>query len=360
MLKKALEVLKIIEDNGYEAYLVGGFVRDYVLGIESKDFDVCTSATPMELQTIFNDVKVPFEKYGAVLLVYKKLHFEITTFRMDLEYLGNRRPSKIMYTNDLMVDLKRRDFTINTLCMDKNGNIIDRLGTTNDVKNHIIKCVGNPYKKLSEDALRILRAIRFAVVLDFRLSADVKDAIIKNRDLLKEVSYYRKKQELNKIFASNNIEKGINILKDLGLVEVLGLKIEKDIVKTSDPLGIWLQVNPCDRYQFTKNEKHNLEAIKAILRDNKIEDEELYYYGTYICFIAAQIMGVNEVEIYDRYDNLPIKSPKDINVTKKEIIELLNLKDLSKLKTIFKDIESKILSGDIKNTKPAIVKYLLN
>ncbi len=360
MLQKALEVLKIIEDNGYEAYLVGGYVRDYILGIESKDFDIATSATPKELQEIFKDVKVPFEKYGAVRLIYKKIYFEITTFRMDLEYLGNRKPSKIMYTDSLIIDLKRRDFTVNTLCMDKNGKIIDCLGTMGDVKNHVIKCVGDPYKKLSEDALRMLRAIRFATVLDFDISYDVKNAIIKNKNLLKEVSYFRKKQELNKIFASDNLEKGITILKELGLTEVLGLKIDKRIIKTSDPLGIWLQVNPCDKYQFTKNERHNLEAIKSILRDKKIEDKELYYHGTYICFIAAQILGIDEVKVYDRYDNLPIKSPKDIKITKKEIIDLLKLKDLSKIKVIFKDVEDKILSGDINNKKKDIIKYLLN
>ena len=148
MKEKALELLKIFSENGYEAYLVGGFVRDYVLGKKSFDIDICTNATPRQVQEIFKGAKLPFEGYGSVHLSYKNINFEITTYRMDLEYKDKRKPSKIVYTNSLLIDLKRRDFTMNTLCMDKDGNVIDKLDAIDDIKNGIIKTVGNAYKKI--------------------------------------------------------------------------------------------------------------------------------------------------------------------------------------------------------------------
>ena len=212
MKEKALELLKIFSENGYEAYLVGGFVRDYVLGKKSFDIDICTNATPRQVQEIFKGAKLPFEGYGSVHLSYKNINFEITTYRMDLEYKDKRKPSKIVYTNSLIIDLKRRDFTMNTLCMDKDGNVIDKLDAIDDIKNGIIKTVGNAYKKISDDAFRILRAIRFATELDFKISDDLKDALLQNRESLNSLSFYRKKQELNKIFSSPNALLGINTI----------------------------------------------------------------------------------------------------------------------------------------------------
>ncbi len=196
MLEKALELLKIFEEHGYEAYLVGGFVRDFLLNRKSNDVDICTNATPMDIKEIFKDVKLPFEGYGSVHLTYKKVNFEITTYRMDLEYKNGRSPSKIMYTDSLFIDLKRRDFTINTLCMDSKQNIIDLLGSMVDLKHKVIKTVGNADLKLKEDSLRILRAIRFATELKFNISEDLKKSIDNNKQLLSNLSFFRKNPQI--------------------------------------------------------------------------------------------------------------------------------------------------------------------
>ena len=238
MLEKALELLEIFDENGYEAYLVGGFVRDYVLGRVSSDIDICTNATPKQVQEIFKDVRLPFEQYGSVHLTYKKINFEITTYRMDLEYNNGRSPSKIMYTDKLYIDLKRRDFTINTICMSKDKKIIDLYNGLNDIKNKTIKMVDNPDKRLIEDPLRILRAIRFSTILDFKIDEELKKAIINNKESLNKLSYFRKKQELNRIFSSPNAIMGINLLKEYGLGKYLGIDIDKEIVNTNDPIGI--------------------------------------------------------------------------------------------------------------------------
>lgn len=358
MLENAYEILNIFEEKGFKAYIVGGFVRDYVLGKSSVDIDIATSATPKEIQSIFKNVKLPNEKYGSVLLTYKKYNYEVTTFRMDLEYKNNRHPSKIVYTDKLDIDIKRRDFTMNTLAMDNKGNIIDLLGSKKDIKNKVIKTVGNADKKFKEDSLRILRAIRFATTLNFYLDEDVTKAIGNNKELLVNLSFYRKKQELNKIFSSPNVIEGIKLLKKYNLDEYLEINLNNTIIKTNDPIGIWAQVDPSDNYSFTSNEKDYMKAIKRILRDKVITDEELYYEGTYVCYIAAQMLGIDEVTIYDRFDKLPITKKEDIAMSQKDMIDYLNLEDKSMIKDIFKEIEKGIINKKINNTEEEIKLYL--
>lgn len=354
-----MELLNIFYDNGYEAYIVGGFVRDIILNKKSFDVDICTNATPKEIKQIFSDVKLPFEGYGSVHLTYKKVNFEITTYRMDLEYQDKRKPSRIVYTDKLIIDLRRRDFTMNTLCMDRQGKIIDLLDATSDIKHKLIKTVGNADKKLKEDSLRILRAIRFATELDFELSPELQDAIINNCKSVKELSYFRKKQELNKIFSSVNVLKGISLLKSFGLDTYLDIDLNKEIVKTSDPIGIWAQVNPCCKYPFTANEKSYLKAILEVLKDGTINDMELYKKGNYVCYIASQILKINETSIYERYDLLPINKPSDIKLNGKDIIDILKLEDKSKVKTILKDIEYKIVNRELLNNANDLKGYVI-
>ena len=357
---KILELLSIFNNNGYEAYVVGGYVRDLIMGKESFDVDVCTNATPKEMKEIFNEINIPFENYGSVHLTYKNINFEITTYRMELEYENKRKPSKIVYTDKLIIDLKRRDFTINTLCMDKDENIIDLLDVSEDIDKKIIKSVGNADKKLKQDSLRILRAIRFATQLDFEIDIELQNAIINNRESVEELSFYRKKEELNKIFSSPNVLKGIELLRQFKIDKYLDINLDNDIVKTNDPIGIWVQVNPSLNYPFTNNEKEYIKAILDVLKDKNISDMELYKHGNYVCYIAAQILGLNESDIYERYDNLPIKSESDIDVSAKEIINALKLEDKSRVKDIISDLEYRIINNEIKNEKKKLYKYIID
>ena len=192
-----LEVLNIIYDHGYEAYVVGGYVRDMLLNIPSFDVDINTNATPMELKNIFNDIKIVNANYGAATLYYKKEKFEITTYRKEQEYLDNRHPSSITYVNDLKTDLNRRDFKINCLCIDKDGLIIDLLNGKKDLEERLVDTIDDSMESFQNDALRILRAIRFASTLDFKLSKRVEDAIIAKKHLLLNLSNERKKSKKN-------------------------------------------------------------------------------------------------------------------------------------------------------------------
>ncbi len=353
-----MELLKIFEDNNYEAYLVGGFVRDYILKRQSSDVDICTNATPMQIKEIFKEVKLPFESYGSVHLNYKKVDFEITTYRMDLEYKNKRNPSKIMYTDKLEIDLKRRDFTMNTLCMDSSGKIIDLFNNRQDIDNKIIKTVGDANKKLAEDSLRILRAIRFATELNFAIDDELSYAIVQNEYLLSELSFFRKKQELNRILLSSNVLYGISLLKKYNLDKYLDIQISDNFVKTSDPIGMWVQLKPSVKYQFTSNEKRYIKSIDDIINSGNIDDITLYKNGNYVSLIAAQIMGIDERLVHDMYDKLPIKKISDIALKPRDIIDLLNIKDNYKIKDVLNDLEVEILTGDLNNNKEDIKKYL--
>ena len=199
MYNKAMQVLNIFNEHGYDAYIVGGYPRDSILGIKTNDIDICTNAKPKEIMEIFDTDGISDIKYGSVKVIYKGIYFDVTTFRKDIKYENNRKPVKIKYVTDLKKDLLRRDFTINTLCIDKDGNYIDLLNARKDIDNKIITTVGNPRYRLKEDSLRILRAIRFAGLLDFNLDNSLIEGINKYGYLIEYLSLNKQKEELNKM-----------------------------------------------------------------------------------------------------------------------------------------------------------------
>ena len=345
MLDNALKLLKEINDNGYVAYIVGGYVRDYLLGIESNDIDICTNATPKDVKEIFKDSCLPSEDYGSVTVVVKGVNYEITTFRKDIDYTDNRHPNEIKYIDNLDEDLLRRDFTINTICMDKDGYIIDKLGGKKDLDNRVIKTVGNSVDKFTEDSLRILRAIRFATILDFNLDEEVKDAIIKTGDLLSNLSYNRKKEELDKIFTSPNFKKGIQLLLDLGLDKTLEIPnlykvLDSDV---SSSIGIWSILNVGDKYPFNRNEFDIIDNVNKVVELDNLNPSVLYKYGLYVNSVAGKIKKDDIKKITEAYNNLIIKSRKEINITAEEIMAILNKAPGEYLKDIFDDLEEEIL-----------------
>lgn len=361
MFETSMKLLQKIESYGFVAYIVGGYVRDYVLGISSYDIDIATNATPKDIRAIFKNSVLPNEAYGSVTVVVKNIHFEITTFRKESNYLNHRKPSDVEYINDLLEDLKRRDFKINTLCMDSHGRVLDLLNGLEDIENKEISTVGDSFSKISEDSLRILRAIRFATNLDFRLSDELKDAIIKNKESLRCLSYQRKKQELDKIFSNSNASYGISLLLELQLDESLELYNLKDIKLGQDLLGIWASLEVSELYPFSKIEKDIIKKVKEVLEYSFISNYHLYHYGPYVCTLASFLMGKNDKnEIMKRYEALPICTRKDINITSYEIMELLNKDGGSYLKEIFLDLENKILDNIIKNENDVLKEYILN
>lgn len=359
MLKTALKVLKKIEDNGFKAYIVGGFVRDYLLSRESLDIDIATNATPMDIRQIFNDIFIPKTEYGSVTVFYKNIRFEITTFRKELTYINNRKPIEFEYINDLKEDLMRRDFVMNTICMDSRGKIIDLLNGQEDLDKKEINTVGDSFNKFNEDSLRILRAIRFATILNFKLSDDVKDAIRNTKGNLVTLSYQRKKEELDKIFSSPNVKYGISLLKELEIDKELEIYNLDDIKLNVDIIGIWALLDTSDKYPFSKSEKELIHKIREALDKNNLSNEVLYHYGLYVNSIAGAIKGIDKKEITKLYENLPITNKKDIAITSKEIMEMLNKSAGEYLKDIYNDLTVLILNGTIENNNEVLKDYIL-
>lgn len=359
MNETALKVLKKINSNGYEAYLVGGYPRDIYIGRNSMDFDICTSATPKELKKIFGGSMLPTEEYGSVTLMVNNIRFEITTFRKDIKYLNNRKPIEIEYVNNLREDLERRDFTMNTMCIDSNGLIIDLLGGKEDINDKIIRTVGNANMKIYEDSLRILRAIRFATTLNFELDEDLKEAIKRHKDLLKQLSYYRKKEELDKIFSSTNSAYGIKLIKELGLEEPLELSNLDKLKPTTYLIGIWAQLDVLDKYSFNNSEKEAIIAINELKDKDILNYNNLYKYGLYISTMVSEIKGVDKKLINQRYNSLYIHNKSEIKIEAKEICELLDRKPGSFLKEIFNDLEYNIVNKLLENDKEKIKHYII-
>ena len=355
MLDTAFNVLKMIEDNSYEAYIIGGFVRDYIMGIKSNDVDITTNAKPKDLIKIFPNANIDNEVYGSVIVYLNNIRFEITTYRDEGNYLDNRHPDTVNYVDDLKIDLKRRDFTINTICMDKDGNIVDLLNSKSDIDNKIIKTVIEPLESFKIDSLRILRAIRFATTLDFELALDVKEAIMQSKYLLKDLSINRKKSELDKIFSSPNIEKGIKLIKELDLIDVLYLDNINKVKPCSQVIGIWTMLDVDNIYPFTRNELKLMKDIRESIKNNPLAFTTLYYYDLYPCTVAGEILSIPKKEIMDNYKSMPIHKRSDIVIDSYDLINYLKIEDGPIISKLWKELEIKLLNLEVNNNKEELL-----
>ena len=357
MYNNAIKILNIIEENGFNAYIIGGYPRNRYLGIDSSDIDICTNAKPKDLKKIFKNFKISNEQYGSITIFVNNYSYEITTFRKEINYINNRKPNEFIYIDDINEDLKRRDFTINTICIDKNGNIIDKLNAKKDMNKKIIKMIGDPDFKLNQDCLRILRAIRFATTLNFQIDKTLLESIKKNGYLLKELSYFRKKQELDKIFSNKNCEYGIQLIKRCNLDKYLDINLD-NIVYIDDLLGIWSQIKP-KNYEFSKNEKILLNKINEAKNKDILNNNILYQYGLYVCSIVASIRNIDKTLITKKYNNLKIHNSKEIKITIPLICKLFD-KDINSSKKIFKEIERKIINNELNNNLEDIKNYIFS
>lgn len=198
--------LHLLQNSGFEAYAVGGCVRDSLLGHEPDDWDITTSARPAETEAVFQAYRLIETglQHGTVTVILDGMPLEITTFRVDGAYLDARHPESVAFTRSLRDDLARRDFTVNTLCWNKKDGIVDIFGGIADLQNKILRAVGEPDKRFQEDALRILRGIRFASVLGFTLEAETANSILRNRQLLSAVAKERIRTEFGKLLCGQN------------------------------------------------------------------------------------------------------------------------------------------------------------
>ena len=355
MNKNIKDKLNKFIKKGYKAYIVGGYVRDHLLGKESFDVDIATSALPKEVIEILELDTFTNDSYGSLYFEEGKYNFDITTFRKELSY-ESRKPTEFEYIDNIEEDVIRRDFTINSLYMDEDDNIIDLVDGQSDLNNKIIKMVGDIDTKCKEDPLRILRAIRFYTILGFKLEDNLYNYIKNNTYLVSTLSNERIKEELDLIFEDDNKLEGIKLMQELGLDKELEIDIPNDLKYTSSAIGMYYQIKT--NLNFTKNEKDILERIDKIIKYGIIDNITLYQYGLYACSIAGELLNVDQSAISTEYKELPIYNRSDIDISGNDIIDILNIEPGEKIEEILSDIEINILYNKLDNNKEIITEYI--
>lgn len=214
-------ILDIFQLNGYGAYIVGGCVRDSILNKTPNDWDITTNCKPEITQTLFNKTVPTGIKHGTITVTLENENFEVTTFRTEGNYINNRTPGEVNFVSDIKEDLARRDFTINAMAFNPSTGLIDYFNGVNDLKSGVIKAVGNSDLRFKEDALRMLRAIRFSTTLNFTIETKTFMAINKNNMLISNISIERINEEFCKILLSSNSSRGLVNLIQGGLLEYI-------------------------------------------------------------------------------------------------------------------------------------------
>ena len=383
---KAMPVLRTLEDAGFEAYFVGGSVRDVLLHRHVHDVDITTSAYPEEVKELFDKSIDTGIKHGTVTVLYGGESYEITTFRTESGYQDFRRPDHVTFVQNLDKDLKRRDFTINALAMDMHGDIVDLFNGIEDLKNHIIRAVGNPEKRFHEDALRMMRAVRFMSQLEFKLEEKTEQAIKDNHELLKKISVERIREEFVKMGLGPFSRQAFQIFLDTQLSEdVPDFAGKKNLLQVYPQLkfsptvetSLWaviiilLKVSNENIGKFMRDWKNSnamTEKVEQIIKmfdliaDHVPTDYELFEAGEDIIINTidvADILGqpVSSEALVARYLALPIKTPSELAVDGRFLIKR-GMRPGAQLGRTLNQIRKKVVACEIENSEEAIEQYL--
>lgn len=263
--EKVKNIIQTITAAGYEAYAVGGCIRDSILGREPDDWDITTSAMPLQIKALFRRTVDTGIAHGTVTVLLDKDGFEVTTYRIDGEYEDNRHPKEVMFTASLGEDLRRRDFTINAMAYNDEVGLVDIFDGMGDMERRTIRCVGNGEERFSEDALRIMRAVRFSAQLDYEIEEQTKTAIRKLAPNLAHISAERIQTELTKLVTSKHPER---------LLEAYELGITKVILPEFDSCMATSQNNPNHCYCVGE---HTIKAMQAIRADKVLRFAMLFH-----------------------------------------------------------------------------------
>ena len=341
----ALEIIKkvliALKEAGYSSYLVGGAVRDFLLKKPISDFDIATEAKPHEVSKLFKCTPTG-EKYGSVTALIDDLQIQITTFRSDGNYLDFRHPEEVIFSNNVFDDVFRRDFTINALLMDELEVIHDYTGGLTDLKQRVIRAVGDPIERFNEDALRVLRALYFQSKLGFTIDYQTRQAMTECRENILQIAVERVMLELKKIFRSPRVDLSLKTMYETKIHETLpGIKegVELFLSKTEMPFletffvcSFVLNKNIPSYYLFSNKQKHIIKCAVDLTKKKVLTDYDLYLFGLEISLLANRAMHYlygHQLEIgalTHRFETLIIKSETDIALSSREILTITNKK----------------------------------
>lgn len=374
-INRAIKVLNVLQDNGYEAYIVGGAVRDHILGVPTTDIDITTNAKPHQVAKLFKTVPTGI-KYGTVTVLYGSDSFEVTTYRIDGEYQDARHPEEVSFIATVEDDVKRRDFTINGILMNDKREIIDYVGGKEDLRNKLIKTIGEPFQRFDEDALRMMRAFYFQAKLGFQIDRNTRDAITTLRRKLNDVANERILVELIKMFKGPYLKRAIQSMVTTQVHEILpGLKEgllfaltldEMPYVDAFFTMAFTLHGNVPKEWTFSNKHRHRYEMGSFLATQPQPYDPYiLYTYGLDLCLLGNRVSHMlgktknHKHQIEETFKNLPIQSDLDLKLRPNEMIQLANKKAGAWVKQIQTDMVKEVLNGRIKNEKSELEAYLL-
>lgn len=283
--KQVVYIIEQLEKNGFEGFIVGGCVRDYVLGFLPKDFDITTDALPQDIKNIFSYTIDTGIDHGTVTVVLDKQNFEVTTYRIDGEYKDNRRPENVTFSKKIEEDLSRRDFTMNAIAYNIKKGFVDPFCGIEDIKNKLIKGVGDADIRFKEDALRMMRGVRFSAQLGFDIEDKTFSAIKNNAKLIENISIERTRDEFLKFIKSDYIEK-LNLLEETKLYKYFIPEIEPIFKNYKKNIFILKKLSKDLRFSFLLShldEKIGEDVLKRLKLDNKTikETKTIIQYFNY-------------------------------------------------------------------------------
>ncbi len=355
--KKAEEILQKLNNKNFDAYIVGGCVRDCLLKRVPQDWDITTSAEPYQVKKIFNKTYDTGLQHGTVTVCWKGEHYEVTTYRIDKEYDDCRHPNEVIFTKSLKEDLQRRDFTINAMAYHPNEGIKDYFLGQEDLNQKVIRGVGNPEERFQEDALRMLRALRFSAQLGFEIEKNTYEALKQQKNLIQKISVERIHDELEKILLSQYLEK-INKIWESGLLNELSPLLSEQMKIYGESVINQLKKAPFDRmirwtiFLQYMTAKQGEEFLKYLKFDNDTIKKVTVLLKNLKCDIALEEYALrkkaNEINI-EQLQNLlliqEIQQKENIEILKKYFYTILQRGDCITLKTLAVTGEDLIKQG---------------
>ncbi|CAC6478953.1 poly A polymerase family protein [Staphylococcus aureus] len=392
LFEQARPILEQIQDNGFEAYYVGGSVRDYVMGRNIHDIDITTSATPDEIESIFSHTIPVGKEHGTINVVFNDENYEVTTFRAEEDYVDHRRPSGVTFVRDLYEDLQRRDFTMNAIAMDTAYKLYDYFDGQQDINNRIIRTVGIAEERFQEDALRMIRCLRFQSQLSFDIAMETFEAMRTQMADIKFLSIERIVIELTKLMRGINVEESFNHLKSLKAFNYMPYfeQLDMNQINVTEPIDLELLIAIVS-VKFDIN--YSLKPLKLSNRQVKdinqyiqimnalpsiITKEQLkmfvYDYDTNLIknvIVAADVLKANDIQgheplivnlqtIDETLHRLPMHNRKDMMVNGGVLMAHLNAKSGPWLKDVLRQIEIAIVTGKVSNEETEILKWVDN